>query len=38
MPPRFGRIGEWSNDNDREDDSSDEDDKRESWFAGGERR
>ncbi|KAJ3566502.1 hypothetical protein NP233_g6969 [Leucocoprinus birnbaumii] len=37
MPPRFGRIGDWSNDNEHDDDSGDENDKRESWFAGGER-
>ncbi|KAF9443374.1 ubiquitin-like protein [Macrolepiota fuliginosa MF-IS2] len=38
MPPRFGRIGDWSNDADERDEQSDENnDKRESWFAGGER-
>ncbi|KAF5346202.1 hypothetical protein D9756_011130 [Leucocoprinus leucothites] len=38
MPPRFGRIGDWSNDNERDEQSGDdENDKRENWFAGGER-
>jgi len=38
MPPRLGRIGDWSNDTDNDEESGGEDDKRESWFAGGERR
>jgi len=38
MPPRLGRIGDWSNDNDNDEESGDENDQRESWFAGGERR
>ncbi|KAL9709046.1 protein phosphatase regulator [Leucoagaricus gongylophorus] len=37
MPRRLGRIGDWSNDNDHDEESGDENDKRESWFAGGER-
>ncbi|KXN82359.1 UBX domain-containing protein 1 [Leucoagaricus sp. SymC.cos] len=38
MPPKFGRIGDWSKDEDERDEhSGDENDKRESWFAGGER-
>jgi len=38
MPPRLGQISDWSNDNDNDEESGDENDKRESWFAGGERR
>ncbi|KAF7760839.1 hypothetical protein Agabi119p4_10248 [Agaricus bisporus var. burnettii] len=37
MPPRFGRIGDWSNDDDRDEQSDENNGKRESWFAGGER-
>jgi UBX domain-containing protein 1 len=38
MPPRFGRIGDWSNDDERDEQSDENNGKRENWFAGGERR